>query len=73
MVKGPDGVPKLFPVQPGSSVITVQASVAHGGQPPMILVPTSGAVCDVSQPGLAVPVQADGCAFVVQSSISEPQ
>ncbi|XP_078382752.1 uncharacterized protein LOC144665383 [Oculina patagonica] len=76
MVQGPDGVPTLVPVQPGSSIIAVQASVAYGGQPPMILVPTSAAVGGLSRPGfvpMAVPVQVDGCAFTVQPSISEPQ
>ncbi|XP_078382729.1 uncharacterized protein LOC144665361 isoform X2 [Oculina patagonica] len=76
MVQGPGGVPKLFPVEPGSNVIAVQASVAHGGQLPMILAPTFAAVGGVPQPGfvpMVVPVQADGCAFIVQPSISQPQ
>ena len=77
MVKGPDGVPHLIPVQSGSSVIAVQASVARGGQPPKFLVPTTAVrVDDLPQPGfvpIAVPVQGDGCVFVVQSSYSQPE
>ena len=77
MVQGPDGVPKLLPVQSGSSVIAVQASVARRGQSPKFLVPATAVQAnDLPQPDfvpIAVPVQEDDCAFVVQSSFSEPE
>ena len=55
--------------QPGGSVVAVQASVAHGGQPPNTLVPIAGGVGCLPQPGfvaMATPVQARGGGVVVQ-------
>ena len=43
MTQGPDGVPVPIPVQSGGGLIAVQASGGQGNQPPMVLLPVSGA------------------------------
>ena len=43
MTQGPDGVPVAISVQSGGGMIAIQASGPQEGQPPMVLVPGSGA------------------------------
>ena len=46
VIQGPDGIPVAVPTQSVDGMVAVQASGVQGSQPPMVLLPTSGAVED---------------------------
>ena len=44
IIQGPDGSPVAVPVQAVDGMVTVQVPRSQGSQPPMVLMPSSGAV-----------------------------
>ena len=44
MTHGPDGIPVVVPIQAVDGMVVVQASGSQGRQPPVMLMPSAGAV-----------------------------